>query len=96
MVMGREKLSQGANESTALPCFNDMHIVSETIGCFGRHPTRLTPMVFQSPCGINGKEGSFFWLAIKGCHFCVGEDLAMGLENSSKLPCTLITSWTWK
>lgn len=44
---GKGEMSGGAHESTALPRFNGMYIVSETIGCFGWHPTRLIPVLFN-------------------------------------------------
>lgn len=44
---GKGEMSRGAHESTALPRFNGMYIVSETIGCFGWHPTRLIPVLFN-------------------------------------------------
>lgn len=65
MVMGREKLSQGANESTALPCFNDMHIVSETIGCFGWHPTRLTRCFFNPQVALMARKAAPSGLPLK-------------------------------
>lgn len=51
-------MSQGANESTALPCFNDRHIVSETIGCFGWHPTGLVPMFFNPQMALMARKAA--------------------------------------
>lgn len=58
-------MSEGANESTALSCFNDMHIVSETIRCFGWHPTRLIPMVFNPQVALTAREAAPSGLPLK-------------------------------
>lgn len=58
-------MSQEANEITALPCCNGTHIVSETIGCFGWHPRRLIPMVFNPQVAIMARKAAPSGLPLK-------------------------------
>lgn len=58
-------MSERANESPALPGFNGRHIVSETIGCFGWHPTRLIPVVFNPQVAFMARKAAPSGLPLK-------------------------------
>jgi len=37
---------------------NDMHIVSETIGCFGQNSTRITPISFNPQVALMARKAA--------------------------------------